>query len=42
MWREVELYTEKSKWGSRIKKGTNTFISVDYDREQFINVLLAS
>jgi pyrimidine-specific ribonucleoside hydrolase len=34
-WEEVEIYYDKNQVGSRLVKGTNTFISVDYDAEKF-------
>lgn len=40
-WREVEIFREKGKWGSRLRDGSNVWISVDYDREKFIKTLLA-
>jgi len=41
---EVEIYhTDKKdgwqKWGARPCKGTNTWISVDYDRKKFLEIL---
>ena len=39
-WREVELYYNKTGWGSNIKEGTNTFISVNYNNDKFIEYLL--
>lgn len=38
-FKEVELYREKGEWGSRLKSGTNTFISVSVDRDKFEKVL---
>ncbi len=38
-FKEVELYREKGEWGSRLKSGTNTFISVSVDRNRFETVL---
>lgn len=40
-WREVELYREKGKWGSRLKNETGTKISIKIDREKFIQELVA-
>lgn len=34
-WEEVGIYYEQGKVGSEIKKGTNTFISVNYDKDKF-------
>lgn len=39
-WRQVELYNDKYGWGSNIKEGTNTFISVSHDKQKFIEYLL--
>ena len=39
-FREVELYTQKGEWGSRLKEGTNTFITVAVDRDRFEQVLV--
>lgn len=39
-WRTVEMYREKGKWGSRLKDGTNTQISIKADREKFIQELI--
>lgn len=39
-FREVEIYREKGEWGSRLKEGTNTFISVKCNRERFEDVLV--
>jgi len=39
-WREVELYREKGKWGSRLQSGTNTQISIKADRDKFIKELI--
>ena len=39
-WREVELYRRKGKWGSVLKNGTNTFISVKADRDKFVKELI--
>ena len=38
-WREVELYREKGKWGSRLRQGSNTWIIIDYDAELFFETL---
>lgn len=40
--REVEVYREKGEWGSRLKEGTGTFISVSIDRDRFERVLAGS
>jgi pyrimidine-specific ribonucleoside hydrolase len=34
-WEEVEIYYDKNQVGSRLCKGTNTFISVGYDADKF-------
>jgi pyrimidine-specific ribonucleoside hydrolase len=39
-WKEVELYRQHGKWGSRLKEGTNTFISITADREKFVEELV--
>jgi pyrimidine-specific ribonucleoside hydrolase len=39
-WREVEIYRHKGKWGSRLKEGTNTFISIKADRQKLIEELV--
>ncbi len=39
-FREVEIYREKGEWGSRLADGSNTFISISYDREKFEKVLV--
>jgi pyrimidine-specific ribonucleoside hydrolase len=39
-FKEVELYRERGKWGSRLKEGTNTFISVKADYKKFREVFL--
>lgn len=38
--REVEVYRDRGKWGSRLQAGTNTFISVALNREEFMSTLL--
>jgi pyrimidine-specific ribonucleoside hydrolase len=38
--REVEVYRESGKWGSRQASGTGCFITVAIDRERFVRVLL--
>lgn len=40
-WVEVELFRNRGEWGSRLQTGTNTWIIIDYDREQFIKTLTA-
>jgi inosine-uridine nucleoside N-ribohydrolase len=40
--REVEVYREKGEWGSRLKEGTGTFITVSVDRDRFERVLAGS
>lgn len=42
VWREVELYREQGKWGSRFSNKPNAHIIVDYDREMFLETLLES
>jgi pyrimidine-specific ribonucleoside hydrolase len=39
-WREVEIFREKGKWGSKLCPGSGIWISIDYDREMFIDTLL--
>jgi pyrimidine-specific ribonucleoside hydrolase len=39
-WREVEIYRHKGKWGSRLKEGTNTFISIKADRQKLVDELV--
>ena len=41
-FREVEVYRENRKWGSRLAQGTNTFIAVAVDKGRFWDVLLES
>ncbi len=41
-FREVEMYREKGEWGSKLSKGTNTFISVKHNQERFEQILSAS
>ena len=36
---EVEMYRSKGEWGSKLAKGTNTFISVSVDKDKFYEVL---
>lgn len=36
---EVEVYREHGEWGSRLSSSTNTFISIDYDRDRFEKIL---
>lgn len=36
-WREVEVYREKGKWGSKLKTGTNTWITVKVNENDFWN-----
>jgi len=38
---EVEVYREKGEWGSKLKKGTNTFISIDCNKNLFFEILLS-
>ena len=39
-WREVEIFREKGKWGSKLCPGSGIWISIDYDRNMFIDTLL--
>jgi inosine-uridine nucleoside N-ribohydrolase len=39
-FKEVEIYREKGEWGSRLKEGTNTFISIHCNRDRFEQVLI--
>jgi inosine-uridine nucleoside N-ribohydrolase len=39
-FREVEVYTQKGEWGSRLANNTNTFISVAVNRDKFEQVLV--
>jgi inosine-uridine nucleoside N-ribohydrolase len=39
-WREVDIYREKGKWGSKICPGSNTWISIGYNKDKFIDTLL--
>ncbi len=39
-FREVEIYTQKGEWGSRLKDNTNTFISIAVNKERFEEVLV--
>lgn len=39
-FKEVELYREKGEWGSVLKEGTNTFISISVDFPEFIRTLV--
>ncbi len=39
-FKEVEIYREKGEWGSRLKEGTNTFISIKCNRDRFEKVLV--
>ncbi len=41
-FREVEIYREKGEWGSRLKTGTNTFISIKCNRDKFEQVLIGN
>lgn len=41
-FREVEIYRQKGEWGSKLKNGTNTFISVICNRERFEQVLVGA
>lgn len=38
-FREVELFMEKRQWGSKLKTGSNVFISVDYHQNNVYDVL---
>jgi len=39
-WEEVEIYRENGQWGSRLSPGSNTWISINYNKELFERVLL--
>ena len=39
-YREVEMYRQRGGWGGRPVEGSNTFISVAFNRERFEDVLL--
>lgn len=41
-FKEVEIYREKGEWGSRLKNGTNTFISVAVDKDKFEKVFIGN
>jgi pyrimidine-specific ribonucleoside hydrolase len=41
-FREVEIYRQKGEWGARLKEGTNTFISVNCNRDRFEQVLIGN
>ena len=41
-FKEVEIYREKGEWGSRLKEGTNTFISIKCNRDRFEQVLVGN
>jgi pyrimidine-specific ribonucleoside hydrolase len=36
---EVEVYRSRGEWGSKLAKGTRTFISVSVDKARFVEVL---
>lgn len=40
--KEVEIYREKGEWGSRIKDGTNTFISIKVNMDRFLSTLVGN
>jgi hypothetical protein len=40
-WAEVRVLYAGGKWGAERAEGTNTFISVDVDRERFVATLVA-
>lgn len=39
-FREVQIYREKGEWGSKLRDGTNMFISVSVDRGKFEQILV--
>lgn len=39
-FKEVEVYREKGEWGSVLKEGTNTFISISVDFPEFVRTLV--
>lgn len=39
-FREVEIYRERGEWGSHLKEGSGTWISVRCDREKFERILV--
>lgn len=41
-YREVEVYRAKGKWGSRLQKGTNTWISIKADHDLFFDTMVAA
>lgn len=38
-WAEVRLFRSKGKWGSYLEPGSNTWITVGYDHEKFLEIL---
>jgi len=38
-WREVEIFREKGKWGSKLSPGSGIWISIDYNKDAFEKVL---
>ncbi len=38
-FKEVEIYREKGEWGARETSKTNTWISVEFNQERFIEVI---
>jgi len=38
---EVEIYREKGEWGSVMKPGTNTYISVKVDKDKFYSTIFS-
>ena len=41
MWREVEIFKDKNAYGAILADNSNTFIIIDYDQNQFVDILLA-
>jgi len=39
-WKEVEIFYTGGKWGSKLSFGTNTWISINYNKELFEKTLL--
>lgn len=39
-WREVNIFREKGKWGSKLSNGSGIWISINYDRKSFEECLM--
>jgi len=39
-WKEVKLFRDKGEWGAKLCKGSNIWISIDYNRRKFVKTLL--